>query len=67
MIAKNATANEFNNLVIKKKQKQINKQKYIYDDRVSKLNSNTEIFVPRNGHQNCLDKFLLLPYPIITN
>ena len=35
----------------------VNKQN---DDRVSKLNCKIEFFVPYNGHQNCLDKYLLV-------
>ena len=37
-------------------QKQTNKQN---EDWVSKLNCKTEFFVPYNGHQNCLNKYLI--------
>ena len=48
-----------NNLVIKQKQKQTNKQAiYIDEDWVSKLSYKIEFFVLYNGHQNCLHKSL---------
>ena len=48
-----------NSLVVKQKQKQTYKQKGIYKEWVLKLNCKIEFFVRYNGHQNCLDKFLL--------
>ena len=47
-----------NSLVIKQKQKQKIKQKYIFEAWVSKLDCRIEFFVRYHEHQNCLDKSL---------
>ena len=44
-----------NSLVNKQKQKQANKQKKIEFQLTCKIH----LFVPCNGNQNCLDKYLL--------
>ena len=46
-----------NSLIDKQKQKQTNKQN---EDWVSKLNCKIEFSVSFNGHQNCLDKYLMM-------
>ena len=46
-----------NNLIIKQKQKQTNKQK-LYMKIEFQLNCKIKFFVPYNKHHNCLDKSL---------
>ena len=56
-----------NGLVITQKQKQTYNKTYIYDDWVSKPNCKIEFFVPRKGHQNCLDKSLHKDHSDLSN